>query len=200
VYIEREAAEATLMASVDIVFESPRNRLIGGRVLAGHEVIAAEIGAVGEIATRVSVGVDPFTADEQAALAIERKEKVAARDRGAGTVAARPADPATLAAMDPNRKTATEKLFGVHDGLVSRIADIDLRLEELRPPEVDETKPRVIARLAMRPGVFLTVGRARRLIDVPRFRVAAVEIAGAVELVPIERDAARIPRSKALKV
>jgi hypothetical protein len=54
--------------------------------------------------------------------------------------------------------------------------------------------------MAMRPGVFLTVKRARRIIDVPRFRIAAVEMAGGVELVPIERDAAKIPRAKTIKV
>jgi hypothetical protein len=83
---------------------------------------------------------------------------------------------------------------------VDRLGDIERRLEELRPPEDSETRPRVIARLAMRPGVFLTVGRGRRLIDVPRFRVAAIEVAGAVEMVPIERSEARIPRAKALRL
>ena len=56
-----------------------------------------------------------------------------------------------------------------------------------------------MARLAIRPGVMLTVRRARRTVDVPRFRVAATEVAGAVELLPLERDAARIPRSHAIK-
>ena len=41
--------------------------------------------------------------------------------------------------------------------------------------------------------------RARRTVDVPRFRVAAVEIAGAIELQPLERDAARIPRAHVVK-
>jgi uncharacterized protein (DUF342 family) len=200
VYIEREASEATILASVDVVFESPRNRLIGGTVLAGHEVIAAEIGAVGEIQTRITVGSDPFTAEEQAALVAERMEKTTALDRIAHTVATLRGNPDALNDMDGDRRAATERLFGVHDSYVDRLADIERRLEELRPAEDSESRPRVIARLAMRPGVFLTVGRGRRLIDVPRFRVAAIEVAGAVEMVPIERSEARIPRAKALRL
>lgn len=199
VYIEREASEATLLASRDVIFESPRNRLIGGVVLAGHEVIAAEIGAVGEIQTRVSVGVDPFTAEEEAALVAERNEKTPMLERITPAATALRHNPSSLDAMEPDRRASAEKLLGVYEGLVDRLAQIDRRLEELRPDETDE-RPRIIARLAMRPGVLLTVKRARKLIDVPRFRVAAVEIAGGIEMVPIEKDAARIPKPKALKV
>ena len=200
IFIEREASEATLLASVDLVFESPRNRLIGGTVLVGHEVIAAEIGAVGEIITRVSAGIDPFTAEEDAQLVAERAEITTNLERITPAANALRLDRKQLDTMEPDRKAAAERLLNVYESYVARLQEIERRLAEIRPADDPDIRPRIIARMAMRPGVYLTVKRARRIIDVPRFRVAAVEIAGGVELVPIERDAAKIPRAKTIKV
>ena len=199
VFVEKESSEATILASRDLVFESPRNRLIGGTVWVGHEVIAAEIGAVGEIQTRVTVGIDPFTAEETQALQAERVTQVATLDRVKASVGQFIGKPAAIEALPADRQAAVARLVTAHDSLVDRIAQIDTRLDELQRRPEEDSQPRIVARLAMRPGVLLTVGRARRSVDVPRFRVAAVEVAGAIELMPLERDAARIPRSHAMK-
>jgi uncharacterized protein (DUF342 family) len=199
VFVEKESSEATILASQDLVFESPRNRLIGGTVWVGHEVIAAEIGAVGEIVTRVTVGIDPFTAEEIQALHADRTTQLATLDRVKASVGQFIDKPEVVEALDPDRRSAVARLLTAHESLVERLEQIEGRLEELQRRNDDESIPRVVARLAMRPGVMLTVRRARRTVDVPRFRVMAVEIAGAIELQPLERDAARIPRSHAMK-
>jgi uncharacterized protein (DUF342 family) len=200
VFIEKEASEATILASVDLVFESPRNRLVGGTVLVGHEVVAAEIGAVGETITRVSAGIDPFTAEEDAVLVAERQEHTTMLERITPAATALRKDTTQLEAMDDERRAAAQRLLSLYESLVDRLNEIERRLAEIRPADDPETKPRIIARTAMRPGVVLTVKRARRIVDVPRFRVAAVEMAGGVELVPIERDASAIRRPRTLKV
>ena len=109
-------------------------------------------------------------------------------------------DTSQLEAMDDDRKAAAERLLALYESLVDRLNEIERRLAEIRPVDDPDAKPRIIARTAMRPGVVLTVKRARRIVDVPRFRVAAVEMAGGVELVPIERDASTIRRPRTLKV
>ncbi|MCU1487292.1 MAG: hypothetical protein JWN67_4038 [Actinomycetia bacterium] len=199
VFVEKEANDATILASQDLVFESPRNRLVGGTVWVGHEVIAAEIGAVGEIATRVTVGIDPFTAEEIQGLQADRTTQLATLDRVKASVGQFIDKPELVDALDADRRSAVVRLLTAHESLVERLASIENRLEELQRRSEDDGVPRVVARLAMRPGVMLTVRRARRTVDVPRFRVMAVEIAGAIELQPLERDAARIPRSHAIK-
>lgn len=199
VFVEKEANEATILASQDLVFEAPRNRLVGGTAWVGHEVIAAEIGAVGEIATRVTAGVDPFTAEEIQALHADRTTQLATLDRVKASVGQFIEKPEAVEALDPDRRSAVARLLTAHDSLVERLDHIERRLEELQRRSEDDGEPRIVARLAMRPGVLLTVRRARRTVDVPRFRVAAVEIAGGIELQPLERDAARIPRSHAMK-
>jgi uncharacterized protein (DUF342 family) len=199
VFVEKEASEATILASQDLIFESPRNRLIGGTVWVGHEVVAAEIGAVGEIPTRVTVGIDPFTAEEMQALQADRATQLATLDRVKASVGQFLGKPEVVEALAADRKAAVARLITAHDSLVDRIAQIDLRLNELQYRPEDESEPRIVARLAMRPGVVVTVRRARRSVDVPRFRIAAVEVAGAIELVPLERDAARIPRTHVMK-
>ncbi|MCU1375543.1 MAG: hypothetical protein JWO68_2829 [Actinomycetia bacterium] len=199
VFVEKEANEATILASQDLVFESPRNRLVGGTVWVGHEVIAAEIGAVGEIVTRVTVGIDPFTAEEIQTLHAERTTQLATLDRVKASVGQFLDRPEAVEALDAERRPAVARLLTAHDSLIERLAQIESRLEELQRRSEDESQPRVVARLAIRPGVMLTVRRARRTVDVPRFRVMATEVAGAVELLPLERDAARIPRSHAMK-
>jgi uncharacterized protein (DUF342 family) len=199
VFVEKEANEATILASVDLVFESPRNRLVGGTAWVGHEVVAAEIGAVGEIPTRVTVGIDPFTAEEIQTLQADRTTQLATLDRVKASVGQFIDRPEALDALDPDRRSAVARLLTAHESLIDRLAQIEHRLEELQRRGDDETVPRIVARLAMRPGVLLTVRRARRTVDVPRFRVAAVEIAGGLELQPLERDAARIPRAHVVR-
>ena len=199
VFVEKEASEATILASKDLVFESPRNRLIGGNVWVGHEVIAAEIGAVGEIPTRVTAGIDPFTAEEVQALHADKIAQTATLDRVKTSVAPFLGKPEIVEALDAERRSAVVRLLTAHDALVDRLDQIEHRLEELQRRSEDEGEPRIVARLAIRPGVLVTVRRARRTIDVPRFRVAVIEVAGGIEVVPLERDAARIPRSHAMK-
>ena len=199
VFVEKEASEATILASRDLVFESPRNRLIGGDVWVGHEVIAAEIGAVGEIPTRVTVGIDPFTAEEIQALHSDKVTQTATLERVRTSVASFLGKPEVVEALDDDRRSAVVRLLTAHDALVDRLEQIEHRLEELQRRSEDEGEPRIVARLAIRPGVLVTVRRARRTIDVPRFRIAVTEVAGGIELVPLERDAARIPRSHAMK-
>jgi uncharacterized protein (DUF342 family) len=196
VFVEREAMEATILASGSVIFESPRNRLVGGLVVAAQEVMAAEIGAVAELPTQVRVGVDPFTAEEETALNAERIEKSATLERVSPAVASFVADPLAIEMVEPERRDAVERLIGVHEALVVRLEEIDRRLEELRPPDDPDAKPRIIARMAMRPGVSLQVRRARRTVDIPRFRVAAVEVGGAIELVGLEKEMARMPRAR----
>jgi uncharacterized protein (DUF342 family) len=199
VFVEKEANEATILASQDLVFESPRNRLVGGTVWVGHEVVAAEIGAVGEIATKVTVGIDPFTAEEVQTLQAERTTQLATLDRVKASVGQFIDRPDAVEALDADRRSAVSRLLTAHESLIDRLAQIERRLEELQRRSDEDTVPRIVARLAMRPGVMLTVRRARRAVDVPRFRVAAVEIAGAIELQPLERDAARIPRAHVVR-
>lgn len=199
VFIEKEANDATILASRDLVFESPRNRLVGGTVWVGHEVVAAEIGAVGEIPTRVTVGIDPFTAEEIQALHAEKSAQAATLERVTTSVGQFLEKPELLERLDDDRRSAVTRLLTAHESLVERLDGIERRLEELQRRADDEGQPRIVARLAMRPGVLLTVRKARRTVDVPRFRVAATEVAGAIELVPLERDAARIPRATAMR-
>lgn len=196
VFVERESMEATILASGAVIFESPRNRLVGGLVVAGQEVMAAEIGAVSELPTQVRVGIDPFTAEEETALLAERIDKSATLERINPTVEPFIADPLAIEMIDPGRREAFERLIGIHEGLIVRLEEIDRRLEELRPPDDPDAKPRIIARMAMRPGVSLQVRRAKRTVDIPRFRIAAVEVGGAIEMVPLEREAARMPRPR----
>jgi hypothetical protein len=181
------------------VLESPRNRIVGGSAWAGVEVIAAEIGAVGELPTRVTAGIDPFTAEELQALQAERTTQLATLDRVKASVHRFVDQPELLEALDADRRAAAERLITAHASLIDRLAHIDTRLGELARAAEDGGQPRIVARLAMRPGAVLAVRRARRTVDVPRFRVAAVEIAGAIELQPLERDAARIPRASVMK-
>jgi uncharacterized protein (DUF342 family) len=199
VFVEKEANDATILASHSLVLESPRNRIVGGSAWAGVEVIAAEIGAVGELPTRVTAGIDPFTAEELQALQAERTTQLATLDRVKASVNRFVEQPELLEALDADRRAAAERLITAHTSLIDRLAQIDTRLGELARAAEDGGQPRIVARLAMRPGAVLTVRRARRTVDVPRFRVAAVEIAGAIELQPLERDAARIPRASVMK-
>lgn len=199
VFVEKECNDATILASGDLVLESPRNRIVGGSAWAGHEVIAAEIGAVGEIPTKITVGIDPFTAEELQALQAERTTQLATLDRVKASVGKFVEKPALLEGLDAERRAPIDRLLTAHQALIDRVAQIDIRVSELTRVNEDEGVPRIVARLAMRPGAVLAVRRSRRTVDVPRFRVAAVEIAGAVELQPLERDAARIPRSHVMK-
>jgi uncharacterized protein len=199
VFVEKECNDATILASHDLVLESPRNRIVGGSAWAGHEIVAAEIGAVGEIPTKVTVGIDPFTAEELQALQAERTTQLATLDRVKASVGRFVEKPDLLDSLDPERRAAAERLVTAHQALLDRIEQIDLRLNEIARASEEDGEPRIVARLAMRPGAVLAVRRARRTVDVPRFRVAAIDIAGAVELQPLERDAARIPRSHVMK-
>jgi hypothetical protein len=199
VFIEKEANDATILAAKDVVLESPRNRIVGGSAWAGHEVIAAEIGAVGELPTRVTVGIDPFTAEETQSLQAERTTQLATLDRVEASVGRFVEQPSLLEALDDDRRAAADRLVTARAALLDRIAQLDARLSELACHTEDQGEPRIVARLAVRPGAVLTVRRARRTVDVPRFRVAAVDVAGTVELKPLERDAARIPRNHVMK-
>ncbi|MBW8827207.1 MAG: DUF342 domain-containing protein [Acidobacteria bacterium] len=196
VFVEREAQSATIMAAADVIFEHPRNRLVGGTTLAGYQVIAAEIGAVGEVPTYVAVGSDPFTAEEIAELQAERAEHTATLERMQPAIQTFLLKPDLIDSLPEDRRDAVQKLMEAYKTKTARAEQIDERLQTLETvPE--EMKPRIVARLAMRPGVTMKVRRGRKRLTTAQFRLAAVEIAGAVEFVPIEQDKRPTPQFRA---
>jgi uncharacterized protein (DUF342 family) len=196
IFVEREAMDATLLASKDLIFESPRNRLVGGLVVAGREVVAGEIGTVAEVPTRVQVGTDPLIAEEEATLDAERTELQGVIDRLGPTVRPLLEDPTAIDRLGADRRPAAERLIAAYTESDTRLAEVAARIEELHADDDPDAQPRIVVRLALRPGVTLVVGRGRRVVDVPRFRVVAIDVAGGVELIPLERDAATSVRTR----
>lgn len=184
VYVEREAHEATILAGVDLVFEGARNRISGGSVWAGHQVVAGEVGAVGGIATRINVGIDPFTAELLEALLTEQSEHERTFERVQLAVAPFKQRPEVLAALASDRRTAVERLVTIASSLQAQLAGIRERIEALQPGE-DDSRPRIVARQALRPGVVIAVRAARYIVRSTQHRVAATAIDGRVTLVPV---------------
>ncbi|MEX2658100.1 MAG: FapA family protein [Acidimicrobiales bacterium] len=184
VYVEREAHEATILAGVDLVFEGARNRISGGAAWAGHQVVAGEIGAVGGVATRVNVGIDPFTAELLEALVAEQAEHERTADRVQLAVAPFRQRPEALAALPADRRSAVERLLTIASSLEAQLAGIKDRIVALQPGE-DDSRPRVVARQALRPGVVIAVRAARYIVRSTQHRVAATAIDGRVTLVPV---------------
>lgn len=184
VYVEREAHEATILAGVNLVFEGARNRISGGSAWAGHQVIAGEVGAVGGVATRVNVGIDPFTAELLEALVAEQAEHERTAERVRLAVAPFKQRPDALAALAPDRRSAVERLLTIISSLDAQLAGIRDRIAALQPGE-DDSRPRVVARQALRPGVVIAVRSARYVVRSTQHRVAATAIDGRVTLVPV---------------
>lgn len=188
VYIEREAHEATILAGADLILERGRNRLSGGSAWVGNQVMAGEIGAIGAVHTRISVGVDPFTAELLEALVAEVAEHRRNLERVEVAVAPFADRPDALAALAENRRRAVEQLFAVAASLRAQIVDIDRRISELQPT-ADDARPRVVARSALRPGVVVAVRGATYVVRSTQHRVAVTTIDGRATLVPVGSEA-----------
>lgn len=186
-YVEREAHEATLLAGMDLVLEHHRNRISGGAAWAGNQVLAGEIGAVGRVTTKVNAGVDPFTAELLERLTAEAAEHRTSLDRVELAIAPFVDDAAAVAALPPERRRAVDKLVAVAGSLRAQLADIEQRMAQLRPEE-DESRPRIAARMAIRPGVVLGIRGALRAVQTTQHRVSATLIDGAVTLVPFGNE------------
>lgn len=184
VYIEREAHEATILAGTDIVLERHRNRISGGTAWAGHQVLAGEIGAVGGVATRVNVGVDPFTAELLETLTSEHAEHRRSLDRVELAIAPFVGRPDAVEALPDDRRRAVKQLMTIAGSLRALLIDLEHRVEELQPAP-DDSRPRVAARQALRPGVVIGVRGASQMIRTTQHRVAATVIDGRVTLVPL---------------
>lgn len=197
VYIEREAHEATILAGVDLVFEAARNRLSGGAVWAGHQIVAGEIGAVGGVATRVNVGIDPFTAELLEALTAEQAEHERTYERVQLAVAPFKKQPEALAALAEDRRSAVERLMTIAGSLQAQLTSIAARMKALEPAE-DESRPRVVARQVLRPGVVIAVRAARYVVRSTQHRVAATAIDGRVSLVPVGSEAVPVAPAMSL--
>lgn len=183
-YIEREAHEATLLAGMDLVMESHRNRISGGSAWAGNQIIAGEIGAVGGVTTRVHVGVDPFTAELLEQLTVEVADHRSNLERIDGAIAPFTGRPDALAALPVERRQPVERLMTVAASLRAQIAELDLRIAGLQAHR-DHTRPRVAARMAFRPGVVVGVCGSSYVVRATQHRVAATAIDGRVTLVPL---------------
>jgi uncharacterized protein (DUF342 family) len=184
VYVEREAHEATILAGADLILERNRNRISGGACWAGNQVMAGEIGAVGGVRTRLSVGVDPFTAELLESLVAEVADHRRTLERVELAVTPFIDRPDVVAALEGNRRRAVEQLITVAASLRAQVLDIDRRIAELQPTD-DGARPRVAARMALRPGVTITVREATYVARFTHHRVAATAIDGRVTLVPL---------------
>ena len=184
VYIEREAHEATILAGADLIFERGRNRLSGGSAWVGNQVMAGEIGAVGAVPTRISVGVDPFTAELLEALVAEVAEHRRNLERVEAAVAPFAERPDALADLADNRRRAVEQLLAVAASVRAQVLDLDRRITELHPA-VDDARPRVVARSALRPGVVVVVQGATYVVRSSQHRVVVTAIDGRPTLVPV---------------
>lgn len=182
-YVEREAHEATLLAGMDLVLERHRNRISGGAAWAGNQVLAGEIGAVGRVTTRVNAGVDPFTAELLERLAAEAAEHRTSLDRVEIAVAPFVEDADAVAALPPERRRAVDKLVAVAGSLRAQLTDLEQRVAQLRPEE-DESRPRIAARMAIRPGVVLGIRGVLRTVQTTQHRVSATLVDGVVTLSP----------------
>lgn len=189
VYIERESHDATLLAGSDIVLERHRNRISGGAAWAGHQVLAGEIGAVGGVATRVNVGVDPFTAELLEALTAEQGEHRRSLDRVELAIAPFTGDPEAVSALPEDRRRAVERLVAIAGSLRAQLVDLTHRIAELQPAP-DDSRPRIAARQALRPGVVVGVRGASQVIRTTQHRVTATVIDGRVTFVPLGSEPA----------
>lgn len=189
VYVERELADTTVLASVDLVLEAPRNRISGGTAWVGHQVTAGEIGAAGEVATRVIVGVDPFTAELRESLSAERAEHARALERVGDALRPFHADPGLLRRVSQERRRAAERLGAVERSLRARLGEVEARMAELEPRQ-DGSEPCVVARRALRPGVVLEMGQARLRLRRTEHQVVATESRGRIAFSPLSRAVA----------
>lgn len=196
-FIEREAHEATLLAGTDLVLESHRNRISGGAAWAGNQILAGEIGAVGGVATRVHVGIDPFTAELVERLIAEVDGHRSNLERIELAIAPFAGRPDALAALPPDRRQPVERLMTVAASLRAQISELDLRIDGLQA-RGDDSRPRVAARMAFRPGVVIGVRGASYAVRTTQHRVAATAIDGRVTLVPLGSEP--IPAGPAVAV
>jgi uncharacterized protein (DUF342 family) len=201
VYVEREAHEATILAGADLILERNRNRISGGAAWVGNQVVAGEIGAVGGVPTRISVGIDPFTAELLEQLGSDLGEHRRNLERVELAVAPFVGRPEALAALAEQRRLAVEQLLTVAASLRAQVVETEHRIAQLVPSE-DDARPRIAARLALRPGVVLAVRAATQLVRTTQHRVAATAIDGQVTLiplgsepVPVRQDPRPAPRS-----
>lgn len=184
VYVEREAHEATILAGADLILERGRNRLSGGSAWVGNQVMAGEIGAIGAIPTRISVGSDPFTAELLEALVADVAEHRRNLERVELAVAPFIERPEVLAALADKRRRAVEQLITVAASLRAQVLDTDRRIAELQPAP-DDARPRVVARSALRPGVVITVRGVPYAVRTTQHRVVVTAIDGRPTLVPV---------------
>jgi uncharacterized protein (DUF342 family) len=189
VYIEREAHEATILAGSDLVLEQLRNRISGGSAWVGHQVMAGEVGAVSGVATRINVGVDPFTAELLETLTAEHGQHRTSLERVDVAIAPFVGNPDALVVLSADRRRSVEKLITVAASLRAQIADLQRRIADLQP-DVDDSRPRVAARLALRPGVVIGVRGATHMVRTTQHRVAATVLDGQVTLVPLGNEPA----------
>lgn len=183
-YIERESHDATLLAGSDIVLERPRNRIAGGAAWAGHQVVAGEVGAVGGVATRINVGVDPFTAELLESLTAEQSEHRRSLDRVELAINPFVGKPDAVAELPDDRRRAVEQLMAIAASLRAQLVDLDHRIGALQP-DTDDSRPRIAARQAFRSGVVIGVRGASYVVRRTQHRVAATVIDGCVTLVPL---------------
>lgn len=183
-YIEREAHEATLLAGFDLIFERHRNRISGGVAWAGNQIVAGEVGAVGAVATRVNVGVDPFSAELLQDLTDEAAEHGRTLERVQDAIGPFIGRTERVEALPERQRHAVDKLLAVAASLRAQIADLEQRIDELQPQD-DASRPRVAARMALRPGVVVSVRGATYAVRAAEHRVAATILDGTVTLVPL---------------
>lgn len=183
-YVEREAHEATLLAGADLILERHRNRISGGAAWAGNQILAGEVGAVGGVATHVSVGIDPFTAELVQSLTSELAEHRRSLERVDVAITPFVDQPEAVDALPEDRRHAVRKLLSVAASLRAQIGETEQRIAALQPRD-DGTRPRVAARMALRPGVIVGVRGANLAVRTTEHRVAATVIDGAVTLVPL---------------
>ncbi|HVM39826.1 MAG TPA: FapA family protein, partial [Acidimicrobiia bacterium] len=182
IYVEREAKDATLMAGLDITTLSPRGRLYGGTMRAGRQVITIELGSLGEESTFVGVGGDPFGGELLAELQQERAEAYRRLEDVRAQLIPFRARPELAESLDPESRAEIEALGETEGHIAAAVEDLDARIAELDPR--GESHARVVARIAMRPGVTVEVRGAKRLMRITHNAVEAIEQEGKVVLEP----------------
>jgi uncharacterized protein (DUF342 family) len=181
VYVEREVKDATILAGLDITTLWPRGRMYGGFLRAGRQVVAVELGSLGEEDTHVSVGGDPFGGQLLTELRNERATAYARLEDVRAQLIPFRARPGLLNDLDLESRKEIEGLEVEEQEVGARLATLDERIADLDPTA---ERTRVVAKIAVRPGVLIEVHGAKRRIRMTHHAIEAVETNGRVQLEP----------------
>lgn len=193
VVVEHETLGAEILAGVRLVLPSSRNRLAGGVVHAGVEVIAGEIGSIAGIPTEITIGRSPQEVELLALLTAELREHSTVLERVLATTTPLRQEPERIAELQGRRREAADRLLELEASLRRRVGEIADRLRQLDRPELDEQPGRVVARQVMRRSVRVRSGADVVTTTRDQFRVVATRVNGRLTVVPLAQQPAAEP-------